>query len=80
MFAGENETTRQVSLVVSVLAQILEACLLDSGVKIVDAPTAQRMGRLLKGMQTSMPTAVMQKAWGGLTQGQKAAIQQATCC
>lgn len=53
--------------------------MLDSDVAIVDAPTARRMGRLLKEMQTSMPGPVMEKAWEGLTHGQKAAIQQATC-
>eukprot|EP00752_Nemacystus_decipiens_P011318 g10058.t1 len=69
----------QVSMVVSVLGQILETCLLDSNAEIVDTATAQRMGRALRSMQTSMPSTVMEKAWGGLTQGQKAAIQQATC-
>ncbi len=73
-----NYLTSQVALVVSVFGQILEACLSDS--EIVDKHTAQRMGRVLKGMQTSMPSTVMEKAWGGLTPGQKTAIQQATCC
>ncbi|CAM9453902.1 unnamed protein product [Ectocarpus sp. 13 AM-2016] len=67
----------KVSLVVSVLGQILEACLLDPDLAIVDATTGRRMGRILNGMQTSYPTEVMENAWGGLTQGQKAAIQQA---
>ncbi|CAM9477610.1 unnamed protein product, partial [Ectocarpus fasciculatus] len=53
----------QVSLVVSVLGQILEACLLDPDLAIVDATTGRRMGRILTGMQTSYPTEVMEKAW-----------------
>lgn len=46
-----NCTAVQVSTVVSVLGQILETVSHKSDVAIVDAPTAQRMGRVLQGMQ-----------------------------
>lgn len=47
----DDLTTLQVPTVVSVLGQILEATLLNPDSAIVDASTAQRMGRLLQGMQ-----------------------------
>ncbi|CAM9413811.1 unnamed protein product [Ascophyllum nodosum] len=70
----------QVLSVMSVLAQILEISLQDSEAAIIDVPTAQRIGHLLQGMQTSLPAPVMKRAWDGLTSGQQAAIQQATRC